>query len=118
MIFGSETFPQDICKNWKMVKKYPYLVGDFMWTAWDYLGEVGIGSWYYGEDDPGFGKPCPWLLGDAGAIDILGNDTAEAGLASVVWGVRKTPYLSTRPVNRNAGELYQAIWRGLVFHSY
>ena len=45
VIFGSETFPQDIAKNWKMVKEYPYLVGDFMWTAWDYLGETGIGAW-------------------------------------------------------------------------
>lgn len=112
LMVGTETFPQDLPVNWALVEKLPYLYGDFMWTAWDYLGEVGIGSWYYGEDDPGFGKPCPWLLGDAGAIDILGNDTAEAGLASVVWGARKTPYLSTRPVNRNAGELYQAIWRG------
>ena len=45
VIFGSETFPQDIAKNWAMVKKYPYLVGDFMWTAWDYLGEAGGGTW-------------------------------------------------------------------------
>ena len=28
VIFGSETFPQDIAKNWEMVKQYPYLVGD------------------------------------------------------------------------------------------
>lgn len=28
IIFGSETFPQDIYKNWDMVKKYPYLIGD------------------------------------------------------------------------------------------
>ena len=28
-------------------KKYPYLIGDFMWTAWDYLGEAGIGAWSY-----------------------------------------------------------------------
>ena len=30
-----------------MVKQYPYLIGDFMWTAWDYLGEAGIGAWSY-----------------------------------------------------------------------
>lgn len=43
VIFGSETFPQDIYKNWEMVRKYPYLIGDFMWTAWDYLGKPGLG---------------------------------------------------------------------------
>ena len=47
VIFGSETFPQDIAKNWKMVEEYPYLIGDFMWTAWDYLGEAGGGAWGY-----------------------------------------------------------------------
>lgn len=30
IILGSETFPQDIYKNWEMVKKYDYLLGDFM----------------------------------------------------------------------------------------
>lgn len=45
IICGTETFPQDIVKNWEMVKKYSYLIGDFMWTAWDYLGEAGIGAW-------------------------------------------------------------------------
>ncbi|MDE7187195.1 MAG: glycoside hydrolase family 2 protein, partial [Lachnospiraceae bacterium] len=47
IIVGSETFPQDIAKNWAMVKKYPYLIGDFMWTGWDYIGEAAIGSWNY-----------------------------------------------------------------------
>lgn len=50
LIYGSETFPQDIARNWKMVSEYPYLIGDFMWTAWDYLGEAGIGTWAYTED--------------------------------------------------------------------
>ena len=38
VILGSETFPHEIYQNWQMVQQYPYLVGDFMWTAWDYLG--------------------------------------------------------------------------------
>ena len=112
LMVGSETFPQDLPINWVLVQKLPYLYGDFMWTAWDYLGEVGIGAWYYGEDDRSFGKPCPWLLADTGAFDILGSDTAEAGMASVIWGARKTPYISTRPVNRNREELFMSIWRG------
>ena len=30
LILGSETFPHEIGNNWKMVKQYPYLIGDFM----------------------------------------------------------------------------------------
>lgn len=112
LIVGTETFPQDLPTNWALVKKLPYLYGDFMWTAWDYIGEVGIGAWTYSEDGMCFTKPYPWLLGDTGAFDILGNDNAEAGLASVAWGARKIPYLSVRPVNRDPKKLCRAVWRG------
>ncbi len=112
MLVGSETFPQDLPVNWALVKKLPYLYGDFMWTAWDYIGEVGIGAWSYHSDGKGFTKKYPWLLGDVGAFDILGDDNAEAGMASVIWGKRKTPYIGVRPVNQNPGDLYMAIWRG------
>jgi beta-galactosidase len=112
VILGSETFPQDIAKNWSMVKKYSYLVGDFMWTAWDYLGEVGIGAWAYTEDGRSFEKPYPWLLADVGAFDILGNENAEAGYAATVWGIRKSPYIGVRPVNHPGVKPSKAVWRG------
>lgn len=112
ILVGSETFPQDLPANWALVKKLPYLYGDFMWTAWDYIGEVGIGAWSYCDDGKGFTKHYPWLLGDVGAFDILGDDNAEAGMASVIWGARKTPYIGVRPVNQNPDHLYKAMWRG------
>lgn len=112
ILVGSETFPQDLPINWALVEKLPYLYGDFMWTAWDYIGEVGIGAWSYHADGKGFTKKYPWLLADVGAFDILGDDNAEAGMASVVWGARKIPYIGVRPVNRDPANLYKAIWRG------
>ena len=78
VVVGSETFPQDLAENWRMVEQYPYLIGDFMWTAWDYLGEAGVGAWTYEADGANFIKPYPWLLADSGAFDILGHDNAEA----------------------------------------
>lgn len=112
VVMGSETFPQDIYKNWEMVKKYPYLIGDFMWTAWDYLGEAGGGAWGYTDDANSFEKPYPWLLAEMGVYDILGNENAQAGYASVVWGIRKTPYLAVQPVNHPGKEPMKSVWRG------
>lgn len=112
VIYGSETFPQDIAKNWKMVKELPYLVGDFMWTAWDYLGETGIGAWAYTDDGKQFGKPYPWILAEAGALDILGNENAEAGYARTVWGLEKAPYIGVRPVNHPGIVPTMSVWRG------
>lgn len=121
IIVGSETFPQDLPANWKQVETYPYLIGDFMWTAWDYLGEVGVGAWTWEKDGMEFKKKYPWLLADTGAFDILGNDNAEAGMASVVWGQRKTPYIGVVPMNHGDAALYKAAWRGtnaLPYWSY
>ncbi len=112
ILVGSETFPPDIASNWRMVEKIPYLVGDFMWTAWDYLGEVGIGAWVWDRSEYGFGKPYPWLLAEAGVLDILGDDTAEAGLAQTVFEKRKVPYIGVRPMTHPGETPAKSTWRG------
>ncbi|MDO4647990.1 MAG: glycoside hydrolase family 2 TIM barrel-domain containing protein [Eubacteriales bacterium] len=120
IIVGSETYPGDLGAVWKIVESTPYLIGDFMWTAWDYIGEVGLGAWSY-EKEPSFDKPYPWLLADTGAFDILGNDNGEAGLASVVWEKRKTPYIAVSPVNHPGIVPLKATWRSsnaLPYWSY
>lgn len=111
LIFGSETFPGDIAKNWEMVKNYPYLIGDFMWTAWDYLGETGIGAWSYTPDGFGFDKPYPWLLADTGAFDILGNPNGELFLAQAAWGQLDHPKIAVQPVNHPGVCPAKAAWR-------
>lgn len=112
LIFGSETFPQDIAKNWAMVKQYPYLIGDFMWTAWDYIGEVGIGAWAYTKDGTGFNKPYPWLLADTGAFDIVGTPNGEMFLAQAAWGLLDKPAIGVQPVNHPGMNPAKMAWRG------
>lgn len=111
LILGSETFPGDIAKNWEMVKAYPYLIGDFMWTAWDYLGETGIGAWSYTPDGFGFEKPYPWLLADTGAFDILGNPNGELFLAQAAWERLDSPKVAVQPVNHPGICPAKAAWR-------
>ena len=111
VIFGSETFPQDIWKNWQMVRKYPYLVGDFMWTSWDYLGEAGLGAWSYTGGMP-FNRPYPWVLGGAGVIDILGIPDGSCKYASTVWGLEGNPVIAVRPANHPGVRPSRSVWRG------
>ena len=111
MLVGSETMPYDIVDNWAKVERYPQLVGDFMWTAWDYLGECGIGSWYYSETDmPSFSKPFPWVLAGAGAFDLVGNPNSEAYWARVTWVKDDKPYITVNPIL--PGKLIKSMWRG------
>ncbi len=44
IMYTSESFPKDIYDYWKAVEDHPYVLGDFMWTSFDYLGEVMIGN--------------------------------------------------------------------------
>lgn len=111
IIFGSETFPQDIYKNWEMVRRYPYLLGDFMWTAWDYLGEAGLGAWSYTGGMP-FNRPYPWILSGAGVIDILGIPDGSCKYASTVWGLESDPVIAVRPVNHPGVRVSKSVWRG------
>ena len=110
IVVGSETFPYALAENWDMVEKLPYLIGDFMWTAWDYIGEIGLGAWYY-SDDPNFAtKTYPWKLNGGGAIDLIGNPTSEAFLAKAIWQKDNKPYLAVSPIHKE--QLIKSMWRG------
>lgn len=42
-VLGTETFPADIARLWKVVNSSKRVLGDFTWTGYDYLGEAGCG---------------------------------------------------------------------------
>lgn len=105
LMIASETLASDLPFNWSIVKEYPAVFGDFVWTAWDYLGEAGLGDWAY----PSYGG-LPLLAG-CGAIDITGKITAQNYYEQIVWGLRKEPYIGVSPVN-HAGEVsHNGSWR-------
>lgn len=107
---GSETFPHELAATWKTIEACPYIIGDFMWTAWDYIGECSIGTWACGADALEFAKPYPWKLGDVGALDLLGDPTGEALWARAVWLGQTS--LGVRPVTLVSEQLARGAWRG------
>lgn len=110
IVVGTETYGYSLSENWEKVELLPYLIGDFMWTAWDYIGEAGIGAWYYSDESPSTKKEYPWLLAGAGALDLLGHPTGEAFRAKAVWLKDNHPYVAVRPIHRES--LIKASWRG------
>lgn len=110
VVVGSETFPHQLAATWKNLDKYPYVIGDFMWTAWDYIGECSIGTWAHTEDGLCFAKPFPWKLADVGAFDLIGNPTGEALWAEAVWKGRTS--IGVRPVPYPTETLARGAWRG------
>ncbi len=47
IMMTTESMPAAAFEEWKLVHEKSYIVGEFVWTAMDYLGESGIGSWAY-----------------------------------------------------------------------
>lgn len=47
VMYGSESFPNEAFEYWDAVEQKPYVIGDFVWTAMDYIGEVALGSSKY-----------------------------------------------------------------------
>ncbi len=44
VVAGTETFPHKAYETWQATLSLPNVIGDFVWTSLDYLGESGIGK--------------------------------------------------------------------------
>ena len=117
VLLGSENFPKEIGFRWPVVEKLPYVIGDFTWTAWDYIGEAGIGkSLFVDETDPLVKKgpwavmppstTCyPWRLANDADFDITGIRKPQGDYRSVVWGSEQTYLYSMQPQNYSKVEV-------------
>jgi beta-galactosidase len=48
IMMTTESLPSHSFVEWKLAQDNPYFLGEFLWTAMDYLGESGIGAWSVG----------------------------------------------------------------------
>ena len=90
VMYGSESYPKQASQNWDLVEKHPYVIGDFVWTAMDYLGEAGIAHALYlnnGEGNPQF-MDWPWYNGWCGDIDLIGEKKPQSYYRDVLWRIR------------------------------
>ena len=107
VMWQTESYPRDAFKNWKLVQDYPYIVGDIVWTGLDYLGESGIGRYYYEGERPGEhyvdgGQP-DWHGAYCGDVDITGWRKPISHYREMLW--RPTP----SPSRKGEGSIYLAV---------
>jgi len=103
IIWGSESYPFERAINWDLVEKYPNVIGDFVWTAIDYLGESGLGhssEVKTGEKDSTLWSTRGWSWFNAwcGDIDICGNKKSQSLLRDVLWGESKITMAVHKPL--------------------
>ncbi len=89
VIWQTESFPRDAFRNWAICYDNPYVVGDIVWTGLDYLGESGIGRYYYDGERPGEsyaegGQP-DWHGACCGDVDVTGWRKPISHYREILW---------------------------------
>lgn len=109
----TESSPGNPGGGWSDVSKNTFVIGDNVWTAVDYLGESGIGRWFYTGDpnepiqpnkDPndksvhyyghGSDQLFPWHGALCGDLDILEQRKPMSHLRNIVWDKGEKIYLA------------------------
>ena len=96
LILGTETFCKDAYSFWEIAKKNKRILGDFVWSGWEYIGETGDGAAEY-EDYKGE-MPHTRMTGNNGRIDLLGKPRAEAAYTRVAFERETGPFIAVKPV--------------------
>lgn len=95
VVVGTETNPKDIAENWALVGRMPWVIGDFTWTGWDYLGEAGLGMVAYPAEGKSWDADAfPALLAYCGDIDITGFRRPASYFREIVFGLRPEPFIA------------------------
>ncbi|TRZ42251.1 beta-galactosidase [Robertkochia solimangrovi] len=113
VIMQTESYPKDAFFCWDMTQKHSYIIGDFVWTAMDYLGESGIGRYYYpGEPDGEHWETdlFPWHGAYCGDIDLLGWRKPISHYRSMLWNNDEKLYMAVKEPNPEAGPIKQTMW--------
>jgi beta-galactosidase len=118
IMMGTESFPLEAFENWQQVKEHPYVIGDFVWTAMDYLGETGIGH-TSPDSTRGFQlQTFPWFNAWCGDIDLIGGKKPQLYYRDVVWGHSKLEMLVHKPILAGHTEAVSAWGWPDEVHSY
>ncbi len=85
VMMGTESFPIEAFENWMVVVEEPYVIGDFVWTSLDYLGESGIGRVHFDGENAPFLGDYPWHQANCGDLDLCGFKRPQSYYRDVLW---------------------------------
>ncbi|TWT97672.1 Beta-galactosidase [Botrimarina colliarenosi] len=88
LMIATESYPAAAVESWRVVTKHPRVLGDFVWSAIDYLGEGGLGRPFLPGETPK--KPWeadqfPYRGAVCGDLDLLGHRKPVSHHRNIVW---------------------------------
>jgi beta-galactosidase len=128
IMFATESYPLDAFDYWKPVEDNSYIIGDFVWSSMDYIGEVALGSSSYAPGSksrvagipPGFKLPAginifdlqvkrpsswPEFVAWCGDIDITGEKKPQMLYREVLWNNSKLEINVHEPIPSGFAEV-------------
>ena len=114
IMWQTESYPRDAFRNWAYVNDFPYIVGDIVWTGLDYLGESGIGRYYYEGERPGEsfapgGQP-DWHGTYCGDVDVTGWRKPISHYREMLWSNKPSLYMAVKEPNGYHGNIKETMW--------
>lgn len=113
IMWQTESFPRDAFRNWTIVHDNDYVIGDFVWTGIDYLGESGIGRYWYDGQVPGesYQRPLwPCHASYCGDIDLTGWRKPISHYRDLLWNDKEKLYLAVKEPDGYYGKINLGLW--------
>jgi beta-galactosidase len=112
IMMGLESFPNEAYEYWQQVEKNPWVIGDFVWTAMDYLGEAGVGSSRLADtartNRRGFSRSTSWpawFNAFCGDIDLCGFKKTQLLYKDLVWNSSRLELVVHSPIPEGKREV-------------
>lgn len=115
VVVCTETYPCDAANLWRLICARSNVLGEFVWTGIDYLGEATIGRTYYEETDPRgehyeVNPVFPWHGAYCGDIDVTGWRKPISHLRETLWNPQAPTYVATREPDGWKGKIKLTRW--------
>jgi len=88
IILAAESYHSELFANWTALADQPYVIGDFVWSAFDYLGEAGLGRAFLPTETakkPWEADMYPWHGANCGDIDLTGWRKPSSHHRRIMW---------------------------------
>lgn len=107
VIWGSETHTLTFFDSWALTRDNQFILGDFTWTAFDNMGEVGAGRSEWERDGVITGLRLgdyPWRSNFQGDLDMCGYRNPQSYFRNSVWfGTPELKIFSEHPEHFGEG---------------
>jgi beta-galactosidase len=104
VMMGTETWEPEVYEAWRSAERLPYVLGDFIWTAIDYLGESALGHTILSQTPGWWRQQYPWFNAYCGDIDLIGDKKPQSYYRDVLWNRSQLEVVVRRPLPKGRTE--------------